>query len=705
MPMPDLAASSSNKTKGRPTQRKPLRSGSWSAWLSGSVFRNIDTQGEPISNADGTNNDAATTTSPNVEMAISKNENHSIKYKKCSAGEEPVEEAGAGTESDAHSDAGTVRRPRIPSGNTPPKFILPPGTLGDHRLRPSFHNDAHPSHRDDMLERHRPHHSDRQRLSAGFLPSGPRRTSQTVSRDDFLTVRGANPRTGVISPDLTDDSHSDDVDPQIENSGGTMNNQKWRLKGDQWISLDASERTPVPTPSSDAGMNSSLLISSRDQAEAHVAFLSDAGVPLKNLEDRFVVNMPSAREPNPPSMTPRQIADFQQACNRFYRYDNNMIHPSRVPSPRPRTPEGPSTPPRRLSKIREALLHNMDPLDRGRRKERPPGNRHSPSPQGSPREWRHNSAPSASRSQQGWREQTNKYFLGGPGYGREERIPPPRKRGQRYPPGPDRNAPTGQSSHRGPQQTPYRGHQGPSMPIYPQEVHTSFPSPGSIGRQNFNHFQDRSFSRDLYLEPQTHSRQTLQVGSSEGDELLATITTTTTTSTVTPVRLSASDVENFFTPTEISTQKSSSEQSHGVSRESIATTTTKAGSVVNAENAENTGSTKQTTAIHVIKLEQPGQGVDGLIHASGIQVSESERADNENSMKRSPVMPLTKWAYYSLLPMAVFYLTLMTMTYREYREYWTTGIPGLKLPQGLRSKKIVIGVLFVAVAVSITFRG
>ncbi|EFE37972.1 hypothetical protein TRV_07377 [Trichophyton verrucosum HKI 0517] len=705
MPMPDLTTSFSDKAKGKPTQKKPIRSGSWSVWLSGSVFRNTDTQEEPISNADGTNNDPAAKASPNVEMAINKNENHSIEHKKCSAGEEPAEEAGTGTESDAHSDAGTVRRPRIPSRNTPPKFILPPGTLGDHRPRPSSHNEAHPSHRDDMLERHKPHHSDLQQPSAGSLPSGPRRTSQTVSRDDFLTARGANPRTGVVSPDLTDYSHSDDVDPQIENSGGTMNNQKWRLKGDQWISLDASERTPVPTPSSDAGMNSSLLISPRDQAEAHVAFLSDAGVQLKNLEDRFVVNMPSAREPNPPSMTPRQIADFQQACNRFYRYDNNMIHPSRVPSPRPRTPEGPSTPPRRLSKIREALLHNADPLDRGRRKDRPPGNPHSLSPHGLPREWRHNSAPSASRPQHGWREQTNKYFLGGPGYGREERIPPPRKRGQRYPPGPDRNAPTGHSSHRGPQQTPYRGHRGPSMPTYPQELHPSFRSPGSTGRQYLNHFQDRSFSRDLYLEPQTHSRQTLQVGGSEGDELLATITTTTTTSTVTPVRLSASDVENFFTPTEISTQKSSSEQSHGVSRESIATTTTKTGSVVNAENAENTGNTKQTTAIHVIKLGQPGQEVDGLIRASGIQVSETERADNENNMKRSPIMPLAKWAYYSLLPMAIFYLTLMAMTYREYREYWTTGIPGLKLPQVLRSKKIVIGVLCVAVAVSITFRG
>ncbi|EFQ99927.1 hypothetical protein MGYG_02934 [Nannizzia gypsea CBS 118893] len=685
----DLTVSSSDKPRGKSSQKKSIRSTSWSAWLSGSAFRGTDAHGEPMSNVNRKNDEATAKPGPSDEMVIGNKENQSDGFKKYAAVEEPAEETGNSTESDAHSDAGTVRRPRAPSGQTPPKFVLPPGAPSDHMQRTLSHNDICHSPQNDVLERHMPHNSDCQRPGARSRLSGPRRTSQTVSRDDFLTARGANPRTGVVSPDLTDHSHLDDLEPQVDNSGGAMNNQKWRLKGDQWISLDASERTPVPTPPSNAGMNSSLLISSRDQAEAHVAFLAESGVPLKNLEDRFVVNMPSVREPCPPSMTPQQIADFQQACNRFYRYDNNMIHPSRVPSPRPRTPDGPSTPPKRLSKVRETLLQSTGPLDRGRRKDRPPGSPHNQPPHGASREWRHSSAPPASRPQYGWKEHTNKYFLGGPGYGREERIPPPQKRRHRHPPGPDQYRPTGHSSHRGPQEIPYQGHRGPSMPTYPRELHSGFRRAGPIGRQNLDHLQDRSFSRDLYLEPQSYSRQTIQVGASDGNDLLATITTTTTTSTVTPVRLSASDVETYFTPTEISMSKSCSEQSHGVSRESITTTATMTGSVINAENAENTASVKQATAVH---------------HAAGTQSGKTRHTNNENDME-TPAIPLTKRAYYHLLPAAMFYLTLIAMTYREYREnLLVTRSPGLRPSQDVKFMKIALGAVFVAVAVSIIFR-
>ncbi|KAK2735783.1 hypothetical protein FQN57_001121 [Myotisia sp. PD_48] len=174
---------------------------------------------------------------------------------------------------------------------------------------------------------------------------------RTVSRDDYLTARGANPRTGVISPSATDESRSNNIGSHSENPGSICTTQKWRLKGDQWICLDVAETTPLPTPSSENGRQDPLYLSPRDQAQGFVGVHSDPGVPLSQLADRFVVNMPSAREPCPPTMTPQQIADFQRAMDNVYRFNGEMANPETAPTPRRATPEGQSTPPKKLSKF------------------------------------------------------------------------------------------------------------------------------------------------------------------------------------------------------------------------------------------------------------------------------------------------------------------------------------------------------------------
>ncbi|PWY73591.1 hypothetical protein BO70DRAFT_364484 [Aspergillus heteromorphus CBS 117.55] len=49
--------------------------------------------------------------------------------------------------------------------------------------------------------------------------------------------------------------------------------------------------------------------------------------------------MPSARDPNPPFMNSRQIADFQQSIEKVHKEGETMLDPDSLPSPRTRTPE------------------------------------------------------------------------------------------------------------------------------------------------------------------------------------------------------------------------------------------------------------------------------------------------------------------------------------------------------------------------------
>ncbi|KAK2800153.1 hypothetical protein FQN50_008248 [Emmonsiellopsis sp. PD_5] len=170
---------------------------------------------------------------------------------------------------------------------------------------------------------------------------------RTVSRDDHLTARGANPRTGVVSPSLMSGSaNSGSRDSQED----TATIQKWRLKGNQWVSLDPNEKTPLPTP--EAKETAEPVFSNKHGSQTAPRSPSSplAKSHLSELEDRFVVNMPSAKEPSPLTMTTQQIIDFQKAIERVQREGGTMVDPETVPTPRSVTPEGLSTPPTKLRK-------------------------------------------------------------------------------------------------------------------------------------------------------------------------------------------------------------------------------------------------------------------------------------------------------------------------------------------------------------------
>lgn len=68
-----------------------------------------------------------------------------------------------------------------------------------------------------------------------------------VNKDDYLLARGANPRTGVITPGSHSASSSIDQQDARRDRVAPLPN-RWRQKGDQWVSLDHGEPSPTTTP-------------------------------------------------------------------------------------------------------------------------------------------------------------------------------------------------------------------------------------------------------------------------------------------------------------------------------------------------------------------------------------------------------------------------------------------------------------------------
>ena len=94
----------------------------------------------------------------------------------------------------------------------------------------------------DPIDLVRPHSHQRQNRRAVR-----RKNMRTVSQDDYLLVRGANPRTGLVTPSIHSGSDSLD-EAEWSRIKATSQPTKWRLTGDQWVSIGLDEPTPLPSP-------------------------------------------------------------------------------------------------------------------------------------------------------------------------------------------------------------------------------------------------------------------------------------------------------------------------------------------------------------------------------------------------------------------------------------------------------------------------
>ncbi|KAL9122753.1 MAG: hypothetical protein Q9187_000692 [Circinaria calcarea] len=171
---------------------------------------------------------------------------------------------------------------------------------------------------------------------------GRRARMGTVTREDELTTRGANPRTGLVSPwVISDDGKecghaSEYVNARALNApenGRRKNNGKWKQDDQGWSLVGAL--IPVETTG-----KSDEEISRRMYAEKTV--------------EKLVVNQPGVDGPDPPKVSEEQIMRIQgnrREALRAARREDGIVNVKTLTAPRQLTSEGPSSLSLRFSKI------------------------------------------------------------------------------------------------------------------------------------------------------------------------------------------------------------------------------------------------------------------------------------------------------------------------------------------------------------------
>ncbi|EEH47075.2 uncharacterized protein PADG_03173 [Paracoccidioides brasiliensis Pb18] len=389
--VPEFSSSSVTSTKPAVlnrredgTRRKSQRSSSWSAWVPPPLLRHPSDKVSPTRSSS-----LGRQTNPNIVSSSEQKEPEEKrgsfrkwrkrKDKKSVTFEDDI---GVDLDEDLGSASGTVRRQKV-SKRGPVSGIFPQQAQNEeHKCDPDsvsrfdFANRPAPppgswnepptpgqeaanreywSSLRRRLEENAQYREEQHVTKSGRKEQGNSSHQRTVSRDDQLTARGANPRTGVVSPSIMSvGSHSSSHDSQEDNA-----TPKWRLKGNGWISLDPNEKTPFPSPPANeiAQPKFPNLQGHKVEPPALHSPLRKSNIHPTKFEDKVGVNTTSSKEPSSLEMTTQQIVDFQKAIERVHREGGQMLDPDTIPTPRSVTPTGLSTPPRRLSRnIREKLL-------------------------------------------------------------------------------------------------------------------------------------------------------------------------------------------------------------------------------------------------------------------------------------------------------------------------------------------------------------
>ena len=169
-------------------------------------------------------------------------------------------------------------------------------------------------------------------------------TMRTVSTDDQLVERGANPRTGLVSPFFVSDNGEDCLEGDyiaVAKVGSTDPpskkrpcSGKWRQNSLGWSLVESPLLSPFAQSMSDK---------------------MSRKISAKQFEDRLPVDRPGADSLDQKTMTDEQIKQYQEGITRAYKRGGGsiaMLDPDTLPLPRQWTPVGPSTPTAKLRKIR-----------------------------------------------------------------------------------------------------------------------------------------------------------------------------------------------------------------------------------------------------------------------------------------------------------------------------------------------------------------
>ncbi|KAL8796394.1 MAG: hypothetical protein Q9195_001301 [Heterodermia aff. obscurata] len=125
---------------------------------------------------------------------------------------------------------------------------------------------------------------------------------RTVGQDDELTQRGANPRTGLVTPFVTTagslNTANDYLKAKIRDPRQRYRSHgRWKQDDLSWSFTDS----PLPSP----------------VAQSANVFCCVASI--KSLQDKFVVDMPGVDDPEPRQMTMKEIKEYQKGIEKNYR--------------------------------------------------------------------------------------------------------------------------------------------------------------------------------------------------------------------------------------------------------------------------------------------------------------------------------------------------------------------------------------------------
>lgn len=143
---------------------------------------------------------------------------------------------------------------------------------------------------------------------------------------DQTSYRAGNTTSSIPSPSTVNSSPARGSRNDTPTTIPVDSQNKWQKKDDQWVMMDVTETTPQKSARTDETTDSS------PRSHPSVSPVSAENSSITDWEDRFVVNMPTAKDPNPPTMTAQQIAEYQKSIERVHRDGGKMVDPSTVPS-------------------------------------------------------------------------------------------------------------------------------------------------------------------------------------------------------------------------------------------------------------------------------------------------------------------------------------------------------------------------------------
>ncbi|KAJ5320003.1 hypothetical protein PENANT_c051G05589 [Penicillium antarcticum] len=215
----------------------------------------------------------------------------------------------------------------IPKPTTPSQF----GPTGDHPRSSGKDRDQYWSKIREKFEKDSPlsRRSARNKDNGNDESPNPRMSYHrtrppTASRQDHNSPCGATARTGIPSPSTAKSSPAQGHRNDTCHPSDT--NDKWRKQGDQWINSESAENTPHKSEQTDTTAESS------PRSHPSISPVSAEDSSITDWEDRFVVNMPTAKDPNPPTMTSQQISEYQKSIERVYQDGGKMADPDALPS-------------------------------------------------------------------------------------------------------------------------------------------------------------------------------------------------------------------------------------------------------------------------------------------------------------------------------------------------------------------------------------